>query len=223
MRKDRIFELKFSQMNTFLDDLSNRLTAPLPGRNVQDKMRATRSNGQAISFTHQGPVRQGGVAILLYPDQGKWHLPLIKRTEYPGVHSGQISLPGGKMDPDDLSLTHTAIREINEELGLNLGINHVVGELTELYIIASHFNILPVVLALDESPKINPDPREVQQVFTTSLNDLILPETRREKELLVRGHQLWAPYFDVNKQIVWGATAMILSEFLEVVRESGYC
>ncbi len=210
-------------MSTFIDDLSNRLTAPLPGRNVQENMRATRSNGQEISFTHQGPVRQGGVAILLYPNEGKWHLPLIRRSEYRGVHSGQVSLPGGKKDPDDQSLIHTAIREINEELGLNLGTSHVVGTLSELYIIASHFNILPVVLALEEGPHVNPDPREVQQVITATVEDLLLPDTRKEKELLVRGHQLWAPYYEVNKQVVWGATAMILSEFLEVVRESGYC
>lgn len=186
-------------------------------------MRATRSNGQAISFPHQGPVRHGGVAILLYPDQDKWYLPLIKRTEYQGVHSGQVSLPGGKQDPDDSSIIHTAIREINEELGLNLGTTHVVGTLTELYIMASHFNILPVVLALEGKPTVNPDPREVQQVITASVDDLLLSKTRKEKELLVRGHQLWAPYYEVKQQVVWGATSMVLSEFLQVVRESGYC
>jgi len=210
-------------MNNFLIDLRHRLAQTLPGSKAQNMMRATRSNGEAISFVHQGPVRQGGVAILLYPDQGKWYFPLIKRNEYPGVHSGQISLPGGKMDPEDFSLTDTAIREINEELGLDLDSSHVVGTLTDLYIIASHFKILPVVLALDTKPEIVPDPREVQQVIMAPLDEMIHPETRKERELLVRGHQLWAPYFDLDQQVVWGATAMILSEFREVLTEAGYC
>jgi 8-oxo-dGTP pyrophosphatase MutT (NUDIX family) len=162
------------------------------------------------------------VAFVLYQQLDRWYFPLIKRTEYPGIHSGQISLPGGKKERGDLDLTETAIRETNEELGLNLSPDHAIGTLSELYIVASHFNILPVVAVLGGPPKIIPDPREVQEVVMIPLDQLLLPELRKERDLLVRGYDIRAPYYDLNNQVVWGATAMILSEFLTIVKEIEY-
>jgi 8-oxo-dGTP pyrophosphatase MutT (NUDIX family) len=206
----------------FIEKLKTRLQQPLPGATAQNLMRARRSSGKEISFTHNGPPRQGAVAMVLYQQQDRWYFPLIKRTEYPGIHSGQISLPGGKKEAGDRNLIETAIRESNEELGLNLSPDYAIGTLSELYIIASHFNILPVVAVAEGSLKMVPDPREVQQVIPVSLDQLLLPEFIKETDLLVRGFDIRAPYFDVTGQIVWGATAMILNEFLTVVKEIVY-
>jgi 8-oxo-dGTP pyrophosphatase MutT (NUDIX family) len=202
----------------FIERLKHRLGQPLPGALAQDQMKARRSTGEAITFRHKGPPRKGGVAILLYQDKGSWYFPLMKRKEYPGVHSGQISLPGGKMESEDSNLTQTALRESREELGLKIPQERVVGKLSDLYIIASHFNIVPVVASLPSEPSFIPDEREVDQVFLASVERL-LDQGRQEKDLMVRGFDIRAPYFEVDNQVVWGATAMIINEFLTLVRE----
>lgn len=182
-------------------------------------MKARRSSGAPISFDHHGSPRKGGVALLLYQHQGVWHFPLMKRQEYPGIHSGQISLPGGKMESFDQSLIDTALRESHEELGLQVPIEDVVGNLSELYIIASHFEILPVVAVMKEPPIFKPDPREVDQVLVCSLEGLMRSSSKKEIDMMVRGYDIRAPYFEIENQVVWGATAMILNEFLVVVDE----
>lgn len=203
----------------FIDKLKFRFEHPLPGIPAQNQMRATRSSGADISFVHKGPPKQGGVALLLYQHQGCWYFPLMKRKSYPGIHSGQISLPGGKLEAGDSNLVETAMRESREELGLSITSEQVIGHLSELYIIASHFNILPVVAVLDKKPTIKPDEREVEYTIFASIDDLLLPGVRKEKDITVRGYDIRAPYFDVENQIVWGATAMIINEFLTMVKE----
>ena len=206
----------------FVQKLKHRLSRPLPGAAAHDRMKAHRSSGQEIIFKHQGPPRDGGVALLLYRDQGQWCFPLMKRREYPGVHSGQISLPGGKMEPGDANLVDTAVRETQEELGFRVDSGQVIGNLSELYIIASHFNILPAVGILDQKPVIRQDNREVEYTIIAELPKLLAPGSRKEKDIIVRGFDIRAPYFEVDSHIVWGATAMIISEFLSVVKEIGY-
>ena len=208
-----------NQPMCFKSKLEKRMQIPLPGVSAQNEMKATRYNGEDISFNHEGPPRQGGVALLLYKEQGAWYFPLMKRTVYGGVHSGQISLPGGKLEGSDQDLIDTALRETREELGLSISSQQVIGCLTELYIVASHFNILPVVAVLDAKPVITADEREVQQVLIASVDELLQPQTIKGKRMLVRGHELFAPYFDIANQVVWGATAMILNEFITIVRE----
>jgi len=208
-----------SMTGNFIEKLKIRLNQPLPGATAQDQMRARRSSGESISFTHHGLPKQGGVALLLYQHRGSWYFPLIKRKQYQGIHSGQISLPGGKMEPGDLSLAETALRESREELGLSLNHQQIVGNLSELYIIASHFNILPVVALMDSKPSIKPDLREVEYTITASVDQLLLQDIKQQKELLVRGYDISAPFFDVENQVVWGATAMIINEFLTLVKE----
>lgn len=209
---------QFESMD-FKSKLENRMSKPLPGVSAQNIMKAKMSTGEAISFTHEGPPRQGGVALLLYQEHGSWYFPLMKRPVYGGIHSGQISLPGGKLESSDQNLVDTALRETREELGLTIFNRQVIGSLTELYIVASHFNILPVVAVLDAKPVIAADEREVQQVIIASVDELLLPHSSKEKKMLVRGHHLFAPYFEVENEVVWGATAMILNEFITIVRE----
>ncbi len=202
-----------------LKGLQRELKKPLPGITAQRQMSARPSSGRRFDFKHSGPPKRGGVALLLYPQQDKWMMPLMKRPSYQGVHGGQISLPGGKMEPYDPDIIQTALRETAEEIGVAIPRDRVLGTLSPLYIMASHYEVLPVVAMIDEVPEFRTDPREVQDLIEADLRALMLPETRKTKEIQVRGTSIIAPYFGVRDEVVWGATAMILNEFLTVVRE----
>lgn len=164
-------------------------------------------------------VRKGSVLILLYPDQHKFYVPLMKRTIYKGHHSGQISLPGGKQEPEDPDSIFTALREAEEELGIDPSRVQVLGTLTELYVPPSNFQVLPVVGWAPQKPDFVPDPKEVASIIHAPLEHLLNNRNiRYNRRLLSSGQSMETPFYLIDEQEVWGATAMILSEFLEVVR-----
>lgn len=206
-------------MNDFIGSLRHRLQQSLPGIGVQKQMMAAPITGDKFRSKQKGQPKRGGVTILLYPHEGLWHLPLMKRPDYQGIHSGQISLPGGKMETQDTDLIDTALRETAEEVGVDIPRGQVIGMLSPLHIIASHYEVLPVVAYLDHPPEFHIDPREVQSLIVTTINHLLLPDTVKRKEIKVRGMEISAPYFDVANEVVWGATAMMLNELLTVIRE----
>ena len=197
--------------------LESGLKGPLPGTEAHNRMSAAVRLPADLNFNWPDPPRSGAVLILLYPENGKIYFPLMRRPEYGGVHSGQISLPGGKMEQHDSDLIQTALREAQEEIGIPGEKVTILGKLTPLVVYASNFNILPVVGFMGSKPKFNPDEREVVEVINADLQSLINQEEVKTTELSVRNYVIDAPYYDVNNQIVWGATAMILSEFLQVV------
>jgi 8-oxo-dGTP pyrophosphatase MutT (NUDIX family) len=158
--------------------------------------------------------------IALFERQGEIFFPLIQRPEYTGIHSGQIGLPGGKIEDHDKDRDETALRETEEEIGIDSKNIRILGRLSELYVQASHYNVLPVVGYLPYIPEYKPDPTEVSRVIEASIKDLIVDEKRKVKELLIREkYNIIAPYFEINDEIVWGATAMILSEFSAILKE----
>jgi len=199
-------------LGKFIGDLQQQLGGELPGLAQQRLMSATAA--QKIDFKHKEPPREGGVLILIYPDNGQLKIPLILRPEYDGAHGGQISLPGGKIEPQDQDLTETALRESYEEIGVPMDSVTVLGSLTKLYIIASNYDVLPVIGFTKETPKFIPDPTEVEKVITADVWDFANAEKKKRKDLLIRNSfRLDAPYYDIDNHVVWGATAMIMSEF----------
>ena len=157
--------------------------------------------------------------ILLYEEEGQIKFPLIKRAEYNGAHSGQISLPGGKAEPGEDAI-QTALRECEEEIGIPASSIDVIGRLSEFYVIPSNFLVTPVVGTLNTKPLYNPDPYEVFKVIEADLNELIREDAIRVKEILAAGHyRMNAPHFEIENEVVWGATAMMLNELRTVVRE----
>ena len=183
-------------------------------------MSARPKDGGAFKRTPSKKAKLGGVAIVLYPHNGEIVMPLIRRPEYDGVHGGQVSFPGGKREDQDNDLVATAFRETEEEIGIPRDMMKMVGTLSELYIFASDFQVLPVVVALKQRPIFDPDPTEVSAVVEVELGHLLDPKNRKRKDLQVRGFTIDAPYFEVENEVVWGATAMMLSEFLEVVEKA---
>ena len=124
------------------------------------------------------------------------------------------------MEEGDGDLVETALREANEELGIPAEQVDILGNLTELFIIASNFVVLPVVGVMNSRPDFKPDSREVVEVIESPIIDLLHPEARKERPFQVgRGMTIRAPYFDINDHHVWGATAMMLSEFLTVYKD----
>ena len=156
--------------------------------------------------------------ILLYPrsDPGdaQIYLPLILRPDYPGVHSGQIGLPGGGHEPADRDLIDTARRETYEEVGVHFSQYTVLGQLTPLYVSASNYIVQPSVAWIDFRPEFLVDPYEVAALIEAPLRTLLDPATRRVEPWKLRGREIEVPYYAVGEHFVWGATAMMLSELL---------
>ena len=201
------------------------LQAPLPGISAQMEMMPIVPGSDRFDHSMRGNSTPGGVLILIYPHNGELYVPLMLRPEYGGAHSGQVSFPGGKVENGDIDLVHTALRESNEELGIPDEKVEILGNLTELFIIASNFTVSPVIGYLDFRPDFIIDPREVVEVIETPISLLLNKDTVKEKGFKVRqGFTINAPYFDINNHHVWGATAMILSEFLTIFKnyESNY-
>jgi len=204
----------------FFEKLEMRLKQPLPGLNVQREMSAYPRGKAGIDFNFNGEPKESSVLIVLFESEGDIFFPLIQRPMYTGVHSGQIGLPGGKVEAHDIDRIDTALRETEEEIGVKADDVKVFGKLTELYVQASHYNVMPVVGYLPYRPQYIPDPEEVSRVIDGRASDLISEENRKVKELLIRDkYKITAPYFDIENEIVWGATAMILSEFSAILKE----
>lgn len=162
------------------------------------------------------PVRHGGVLLLLYPHHGRLHLVLTQRTETLPNHRGQISLPGGAQESGE-SFTQTALRETEEELGIDPTQIWVVGDLTPLYISASNYCIHPIVGYMSVQPTFQPDPSEVAQVLQVPVSSLLDPATAQEETWFLRGTSVRVPLFNLDGHKVWGATAMVLAEFVELI------
>ena len=158
---------------------------------------------------------QAAVLVLFYQSDDKTHLVFMKRNEYDGPHSAQISFPGGVRETGDLSLKETAIRETREEIGIN-GVIEVLGALTPLHIPVSNFMVYPYVGWIKEAPVFDPDPSEVQYVIEAPLEALLDPTNRDSETLFHHAMPIQAPFYRVGEEKIWGATAMILSEVLQL-------
>lgn len=203
----------------FVDRLSKRLQEPLPGRRAQELMAPKPINERRFEEDPNSPARPGGVMVLLYPENDEIYLPLTKRPEYAGAHSGQVSFPGGKVEKMDRDIIHTALRETQEEIGVANDSIEIIGQLSELFIVASNFKVYPSVGVLKYKPDFIPDTREVTHVLTPSLTELRDLERRSTKTMHFPPYSIESPYFDVEGEVVWGATAMIISELIHLVDE----
>ncbi len=165
-------------------------------------------------------ARKGAVLILLYPGKDDIYFPLIRRPEYNGVHSGQVALPGGARDDSDKNLIETALREAEEEIGLNRQEVQVIGELSELYIPPSNFLVKPVVGIMEHQPEFKKDPYEVAAIIKARLTPFFNSNYAGKTVVHTAfGSIKNTPFYPVEDQVVWGATAMILGEFSMLLSE----
>ena len=213
----------FIETHTVIDfstKLSKLLKGNLPGQKAQKLMMPhTDSAIDRFSIEVKKGAKEGAVLILLYKKREEFFLVLTQRHEYAGAHSGQISFPGGKVEKTDETVEETALRETEEEIGIARNSIQVLGRLTDLFIIASNFNVRPVVGFINSVPIFKIDPREVDHIIEVTIKDLLDDSLISSKEMLFKGkYKIQAPYFDFKGHHVWGATAMMLAEFKEVLK-----
>lgn len=192
------------------------LEQKLPGEAAQSIM-APSSRQMDMHLHERDKARDSSVMILLAKKDSHLLFPLIKRPEYDGQHSGQISLPGGKSEPNDKSALHTAMRETEEELGICPDSIEIIGCLSPLYIPVSNFNVQPFIGWWHEPSAYNPDPREVERIIEMPLLHLMSQDNTNKFREVINGREIIAPYFKLNNDIIWGATAMILSELKQLL------
>ena len=183
----------------------------LPGEKAHLQMAPT-FRGEFTSMENPVPA---AVMALFYALDKETHLVFIKRNEYDGPHSAQVSFPGGVREQGDLRLEETALRETREELGILEEIE-ILGSLTPLHIPVSNFMVHPFVGWMEETPVFRPDPAEVQYVIEASLAGLLDPSNSDSETLFHHGRPIEAPFYRVGKEKIWGATAMMLSEVLQL-------
>ncbi|MDT8305139.1 MAG: CoA pyrophosphatase [Anaerolineae bacterium] len=161
-----------------------------------------------------GSPRQGAVLLLLYPCQQETCIVLTRRRDDLQAHAGQISFPGGRRELLETP-AQAALREAHEEIGIDPATVQLLGELTPLYIPPSDFEVHPFVGWHEQPATFCPQPSEVAELLEVPLQILTNAKTRQEEVWNQRGLELQVPYFSIGPHKVWGATAMILSEFVE--------
>lgn len=184
----------------------------LPGEAAHTPYKRYRQ--QIETSNAEQPRRPAAVAIHLYPQNSAWHFILIERSTYNGQHSGQMAFPGGKPEPTDPHLEFTARRESLEEIGIPIDQGQHLKTLSKVWIPVSGFEVSPYVFLHEQAPLLQPDPREVQEIISVSVSDLIADSSLTSKDIEIPGGQILEahPCFLLNNKIVWGATALMLNE-----------
>ncbi len=201
----------------FIKEYKNSYSLGLPGKKGQLPMKPYLGIERNIEIKPTFNVKKGAVLALLYPYKNEPHVALMQRPNYGGVHGGQISFPGGKIEQTDKSPLHAALREANEEIGVFPEDINIIGPITEVFVLASNFLVYPFVGYVNKRPKFIPDKREVEEIIEVPFKHLANPSVIGEKEMPSKaGFFLKAPYYDINGRVLWGATAMMISEIVEI-------
>ena len=207
------------KFNFFLNNINLIQNTKLPGIDAQFKLAPKmRLEYNAKKIKAKNP-KIAAVLALFYPNQNnEVSLLLTKRANYNGTHSGQISFPGGKMEISDFNLKETALRETFEEVGVLQEEINIVREFTEVYIPPSNFLVTPFIGIIDHEPifKVN---SEVAEIIRVSFHDL-LDDNNIGSKSITNSYmkETTVPCFTIDDFVIWGATAMILSEIKELLK-----
>ncbi len=199
-------------------DLSERLSnGCLPGLDAHKKM----AHPQRFIELPPENAKLAGVMALFYPKDHHWEMVLIERqsSDSRDQHKGQISFPGGKFDSTDADLSITATRETEEEIGVFAQHIKLIGALTPLYISVSNFHVFPFIGVLDFAPVFKPQVTEVKEIIEIPIIDLLNPQHQQVSAIQLQKHFILndVPCFHIKEKVIWGATAMIISEIVELI------
>jgi 8-oxo-dGTP pyrophosphatase MutT (NUDIX family) len=207
-------------MDEWISRIESRLKAPLPGLHAQLRMITSPRFGPASPENSSRNYRGAGVLVLVYPLGGRPHVLLTRRSDDLLHHKGQISFPGGRREPGE-DLRQTALREAREELGVFPQKLRILGDLTPLYVPPSRFRIHPLVAYAAFRPAFHPQPDEVAEIIEVPLALLLDPGSVQRETRTLRERRVNVPYYPFQGHKIWGATAMVLAEFLDVIRGAG--
>jgi len=193
--------------------LRERLAGTLPGLDAQLRFMPTppRTGWKPGEFPSDARIAAG--LLLLYPGENGASIPLTVRASGLRRHPGQVSLPGGATDPGE-TLAQAALREAHEEIGVDPAAVRILGELTPVHVLVSGFTLHPIVGITHQRPTFAPAAHEVESIVEISIEDLKDASSIRQGTRTREGVAIEYPYFDLKGHQVWGATAMILGEFV---------
>jgi 8-oxo-dGTP pyrophosphatase MutT (NUDIX family) len=205
----------------FLKYVPNFAQAKLPAFEAHIKMAPLeRIDALKNGIFDNKKSRKAAVMMLFYPKNGRTHLVLIVRSSYEGTHSSQIAFPGGKFEPEDEIFANTALRETHEEIGILPGNIEIIKPFTQLYIPPSDFMVHPFLGICREEIIFIPDPNEVANIIELPLSVFLSDEIIINAEMVTSyAGKISVPAFKIEEHIVWGATAMMLSELKDVLKE----
>lgn len=207
-------------MNSFIERLKLQLTRPLPGQDAQLLMVPGKIAAIRKDWPKDNNPKKSAVLILLFPFQNGISTVLIERAVYTGVHSGQIAFPGGKAEETDPDLKFTALRETYEEVGIPVEEVEIIGNLTDVYIYPSNYLVTPYVGYLSYSPEFYINEREVQKIIRMDVLNTEKLIRSSKKITYSNGLSVQTPFYDVDGYTIWGATAMMMSEFIVITEET---
>lgn len=209
-------------MNITAEIIKQKLSGPLPG--VSSHLKLTPAHRAEELANMNGKLenaKKSAVMILLFHEAGKLKVVFIRRSFYVGIHAGQIAFPGGRYEDSDMHVQNTALREIEEEIGIAADKIEILGQLTDIYVPPSNFLISIFVGYLAEKPQYRPDEREVAEILEIDIDEFFLANIIQEKEFVVPSAKtsVNALYYKVTNADLWGASAMVMTEFLDILKK----
>jgi 8-oxo-dGTP pyrophosphatase MutT (NUDIX family) len=202
--------------------ISNLKNSKLPGEEAQHKLAPILriKELKKLDIATKNPNKAGVMAVF-YPDKSdNTNFILILRKTYQGVHSNQVGFPGGRLEIFDKNLEHTALRETEEEVGIPKEEVEVLKRLTKLYIPPSNFWVYPYVGLIEKTPILVPQKSEVEKILEVNIDEFLDDKSLIKQKLSTSyANDIEVPAFYLNGQVVWGATAMMLSELKELLKE----
>lgn len=210
-------EYKNTLFPEIMHSLKEKLSGPKPGLIAQLGMTPNPRPGHQVYHEVENSCLKAGVLVLFYPREDRLYLVLTRRTDKVDFHKGQISFPGGRLEAGE-GLEQAALREAQEELEVDPGSILILGMLTPLYIPPSNYCIYPVVALTESRPDFQPSQIEVAEVLEIPLDHLLNPQNVRREMWTIRGADVEVPFYAFGEHKIWGATAMVLAELLEMIK-----
>lgn len=208
------------EFNRFKTSLSKLKNLELPGEEIQLKMAPMERLAEMKRLAiNKANAHKAGVMVLFYPSlDDRTRFVLILRKTYRGVHSGQVGFPGGRYEPEDIDLLKTALRETEEEVGVPQSSITVIKQLTQMYIPPSNFLVHPYMGFTEVNPTFVLQPDEVEDIIEVDVNHFLDDSIIISKKITTSyAVDIDVPAFQINGHVVWGATAMILSEVRHLI------
>lgn len=199
--------------------LTSQINRPLPGK-VAHSSASPIERLNTYEYLSQNPsYKSGCVTMLVFPDHGDTRMLLIERADGGDVHSGQISFPGGKREMDDQSLEETALRETYEEVGIDPASIQIIGQLSDLYIPASNYLVHPFLCFSRGVPETLMNPQEVKSILLPPIDVFMIDQLPTSQFQSKLSGIINAPYYPYKKHRIWGATAMMIREMVELLKD----